>query len=61
MEVIIWEVFVRVLRFPGALLLAAVTKRSFDHWMDHGSVYGVAIVGAGVISLFIYIAVLSSG
>jgi hypothetical protein len=61
MEVIIWEFIVRVIRIPGALFLAAVTKNSFDHWMERGSIYGVAIMGVAIIGMFVLLAVLASG
>jgi len=38
-----------------------ITKKSFDHWMDRDSAFGVGVVGAVVLGLFIYLAVLASG
>lgn len=61
MEVIITEIIAYLFRIPGSLFLTAITKKSFDHWMERDRAFGVGVVGAVVLGLFIYIAVLASG
>ncbi len=61
MEVIIWELLVKAIRLPGALLLALVTKHDVSHWLERGSVYGVFLAGAVVVTLFVCLVMWVSG
>ena len=61
MEVIIWELLVKAIRLPGALLLAMVTKQDVSHWLERGSTYGVFLAGAVVVTLFVCLVMRASG
>ena len=61
MDVIVWELFVKVVRYPGAILLSVVTRRDVSYWLDSGSTYGVFLVGSLVMTLFILVATWASG
>jgi hypothetical protein len=61
MEVLIWELFVKAIRYPGAMFLSLVTKHDVSYWLEQGSIYGVFFVGAIVITLFVCLAMWESG
>jgi len=61
MEVIIWELFVKAIRYPGAMFLSLVTKHDASYWLDRGSTYGVFFVGSIVTTLFVCLAMWTSG
>lgn len=61
MDVLFMEMVTYILRIPGALFLIAVTRKNFDHWMERDRAFGVGIMGAVVMGLFISTAILASG
>ena len=61
MEVFIRELFVKAIRYPGAMFLSLVTKHDVSYWLEQGSTYGVFFVGAIVITLFVCLAMWASG
>jgi hypothetical protein len=61
MEVLIWELFVKAIGYPGAMFLSLVTKHDVSYWLDGGSIYGVFFVGAIVMSLVVCLATWASG
>jgi|GEM_PF-2769244 len=61
MEVLVMEIIIRCFRYPGAMFLSLVTRRSVDQWLDHKSMYRLAFVGMTVTALFISIMAWASG
>lgn len=61
MEVFIWELFVKAIRYPGAMILSLVTRHDVSYWLDQGSIYGVFSVGSIVITLFVCVAIWALG
>jgi hypothetical protein len=55
------EIIIRCFRYPGAMFLSLVTRRSVDQWLDHKSMYRLAFVGMTVTALFISILAWASG
>jgi hypothetical protein len=53
--------FVKAIRYPGAMFLSLVTKHDVSYWLEQGSIHGVFFVGAIVISLFAWLAMWASG
>jgi hypothetical protein len=61
MEVLIWELFVKAIQYPGAMFLSLVTKHDVSYWLERGIIYGVFFVGVIVISLFVCLGMWASG
>jgi hypothetical protein len=57
MEVGIWTFIMWLCKFPGALVLHALSrfKRPVDYYMNHKNSYGVSLVGFAVILCVVYI------
>jgi hypothetical protein len=53
MEVVIWNIILWVFKFPGALVLHALSgfKRPVDYFLNHKKPYGVSLIGLAVVIL----------
>ncbi len=56
MEVLIWELIVKAVRYPGAMFLSLITKHDLSYWLDRGSIYGLFLLGSALIALFLMVA-----
>jgi hypothetical protein len=61
MEALFFETILYLFRIPGALFLAAISRKDFDHWVERANNLGVAATGAAVIALFVLVATWVSG
>lgn len=57
MEVIIWEIIVKVCKYPGAIILHVFSgfKKPVDYFLNHRNSYGVGIIGLLSIIAVVYL------